>query len=305
MRPTMSSIPQEETGGSRSTPLAYLSCIRYSEVLVLQGSPLFGVAFALREPSIEKLALVTVFAFASVLLVAHIWTFNDWGGISADINDPNKSARVFSTKGVSPRGLLAFSFGLLLASLALFALLPLRTLLLAVGIAALGVVYSYPAFGAKSIPIVSSGPHLVGGTLHFLLGYSVLSSIDGHGVLIALFFGLTFTAGHLNQEVRDYDGDRSNGLRTNAVAFGRTATFLAGLGVFTLAYADLACLAYAGVVPALLGVPPLVLYPVQVAWSVSTLREGLTFATVSRLQSRYRLLFGLIGLSMAVVLLSR
>src|SRR6266571_6543571 len=99
-----------EIGVSRpvTSPLAYLSCIRYKEVAVLQGSPLFGVAFALREISVDKAAAVAIFAVASVLLVANIWTFNDWANRSADLNDPNRSDSVFSTKGVSPGGLLVF-----------------------------------------------------------------------------------------------------------------------------------------------------------------------------------------------------
>jgi 4-hydroxybenzoate polyprenyltransferase len=286
--------------------LAYLSCIRYSEVLLLQGSPLLGAAFALGDVSAEKAAGLAVFALASFLLVAHIWSFNDWAGIAADLNDPNKSGTVFSTKkGVTARGLLFFSLGLLLASLALFATLPLRTLLIAVTIALLSVLYSHPAFHAKSIPLLSSVPHAAGGILHFLLGYSLFDAIDHRGVMIAIFFALTFTAGHLNQEVRDYEGDRFNRLFTNAVFFGRHNVFLAGLVMFTLAYGDLVFLAYRGLVPPLLGVVALVLYPVQFALSIRTLRIGLNFDSISRLQGSYRILYGLIGLSMLATLFFR
>ena len=257
--------------------LAYLSCIRYQDVLLLQGSPLLGVAFALREFTVPSATTVGLFALASFLLVAHIFTFNDWAGIGSDSNDPNKSANVFSTKGITSRGVLLLSMSLLAGSLLVFALLPRQTFLLAIAIAALGVVYSHPSINTKSIPILSSSPHLVGGLLHFLLGYSLFGGIDRRGFLIALFFALTFTAGHLNQEVRDYDGDRLNGLCTNAVAFGRTASFLAGLLVFTLAYGDLFVLAYAGIVPAVLGALPLAFYPLHVFWSLRTLRGGLTF----------------------------
>ncbi len=301
----MKSASEIGVGRPRLALLAYLSCIRYPDVLILQGSPLLGVAFALREISVDRAAAVAVFALASFLLVAHIWTFNDWAGLTEDLNDPNKADSVFSTKGVSPRGLLVFSLGLLVASLLLFALLPRRTLWLAAAIAVLGILYSHPALSAKSIPIVCSGPHLLGGLLHFLLGYSLFDPIDGRGVLIALFFALTFTAGHLNQEVCDYEGDRLNGLRTNAVTFGKTGTFLAGLVIFTLAYADVALLAYSGVVPRLLGVLPLLFYPVHVAWSVSTLRAGLSFESVSHFRRRYRILYALIGLWMAATLLYR
>ena len=119
--------------------------------------------------------------------------------------------------------------------------------------------YSHPAPSAKSAPVLSSLPHLLGGLLHFLLGYSLFDALDRRGILIGFFFALTFTAGHLNQEVRDHEGDRVNGLRTNAVFFGKERTFLAGLVLFMLAYADLAWLAFRGLIPAALGVLPLVL----------------------------------------------
>ena len=301
----MTLAPELHTRRPRSAVLAYLSCVRYPEVLVLQGAPLLGVAFALPRSGAGQIPSVAVFALASLLLVAHVWTFNDWAGVTTDLNDPSRSGGVFSTKGVISLGLLLFSLGLLLASLILFTLLSRRTLLLALAIAALGVLYSHPAVSAKGIPIVSSGPHLVGGVLHFLLGYSLFEAIDRRGVLIALFFALTFTAGHLNQEVRDYEPDRRNGLRTNAVVFGKTRSFLASFVLFTLAYANLTLLAYGGVVPAPLGVLALVLYPVHLAWSVSALRAGLSFESVSRLQNRYRLLYGLIGLCMITALLYR
>ena len=282
---------------------AYLSCIRYQEVLLLQGSPLLGAAFALKEITAESALSVLLLALAGFLLVAHIFTFNDWAGIASDSNDPNKSANVFSTRGITPRGVLLLSAGLLAASLLLFALLPGRTFLVAVAIAALGLFYSHPSVNAKGLPLVSSSPHLIGGTLHFLLGYSLFGGIDSRGILIAFFFALTFTAGHLNQEVRDYEGDRLNGVLTNAVAFGRTAAFVAGFLGFTLAYGDLVVLARAGLVPAPLGAVPLVLYPLHVLWSVRTLRAGLSFENVSRFQSRYRMLYALIGLTMVVTLL--
>ena len=282
---------------------AYLSCIRYQEVLLLQGSPLLGAAFALKEITAESALSVLLLALAGFLLVAHIFTFNDWAGIASDSNDPNKSANVFSTRGITPRGVLLLSAGLLAASLLVFALLPGRTFLVAVAIAALGLFYSHPSVNAKGLPLVSSSPHFIGGTLHFLLGYSLFAGIDRRGILIAFFFALTFTAGHLNQEVRDYEGDRLNGVLTNAVAFGRTAAFVAGFLGFTLAYGDLVVLAHAGLVPAPLGTVPLVLYPLHVFWSARTLRAGLSFENVSRFQSRYRMLYALIGLTMVVTLL--
>ena len=44
-----------------------------------------------------------------------------------------------------------------------------------------------------------------------------------------------------------------------------------------------------------------VLYGVQLFWSFETLRKGLTFEGVSRLQTRYRVLYAIVGVAMVVV----
>jgi len=284
---------------------AYVSCIRYRDVLLLQGSPLLGAAFSVHAFTLETVVCGGVFAVASMLLVAHIFSLNDWAGSALDARDPNKSAGVFVARGIARRDVGVLSLGLLIASLVLFGLLARQTLLLGVSIAALGAIYSHPALNAKGIPVVSSLPHLIGGVLHFLLGYSLFAGIDARAIFIGLFFALTFTAGHLNQEVRDYEGDRLNGIRTNAVGFGKTAAFAAGGLLFTLAYADLFFLAYAGVVPAALAVLPVLFYPLHAFWSVTTWRSGLSFANVSRFQNRYRLLYAVIGLAMLATLVIR
>jgi 4-hydroxybenzoate polyprenyltransferase len=301
----MKAIPRAGTQGPPAGLLAYLACIRYRDVLVLQGSPLLGVAFSVRQVTLDSAAATALLLLASTLLVAHVFSFNDWSGIVDDLKDPNKAAGVFLAWGVSARGVLALSGVLLAASLALLAVLSARTLCLGASIAALGIVYSHPAINAKGTPLLSSAPHLVGGVLHFLLGYALFSTVDARGVLIAFFFALTFTAGHLNQEVRDHDGDRASGVRTNAVWFGSRRAFLAGLAVFTLAYADLAALAWAGLVPAPLGVLALVLYPVHLILTIRTLSAGLCFDSVSSFQACYRLLYALIGLAMLAALLIR
>jgi hypothetical protein len=43
-------------------------------------------------------------------------------------------------------------------------------------------------------------------------------------------------------------------------------------------------------------------YLVQLYWSKEALSDGLTFASVSRLQTRYRVLYAIIGLAMVAAL---
>lgn len=294
----MRTVDPAKVRGERRGLSAYLSCIRYHDVLVLQGSPLLGFAFSRPPLTLEATLQAVVLGVASFLLVAHVLAFNDWAGFVSDALDPNKAGAISLARGVFRGELGVLSLVMLAASLVTFTLLPSRTLLIAIAIAALSTVYSHPAINAKGIPLLCSVTHLAGGMLHFLLGYSVVTPVDRRGSLIALFFALTFTAGHLNQEVRDHDGDRAAGLHSNAVAFGPTAAFVAGLGLFTLAYAYLLVLAWVGLVPALAGWLAPVLYAIHMGWSIGTLRQGLTFDTVSAFQRRYRVLYALIGLTL-------
>ncbi len=286
---------------AKAAAARYLSCLRPQEILVLQGSPLLGAAFAIRHPSAENVGSLAILIVANVCLVAHIFMLNDWSGLTTDLTDPNKTASVFTARGVGREEIGGLAASLLALSLLLFSRLGPGTLWLSLAIATLSALYSLPHFNWKGRPLLSSAAHLVGGALHFLLGYSLGNAIDGRGLAIATFFALTFAAGHLTQEVRDHQGDVLNAIQTNAVIFGPRRTFAASLALFTLAHALLLLLALQGILP-----HPLValaaLYPVHLRWSLKTLAEGLTYASIRRLQARYQALYAIIGLAMVAAL---
>ena len=279
----------------------YLSCLRLEEILVLQGSPLLGAAFAIRHPAAADVRPLAILTVANLALVAHIFMLNDWSGLSTDLTDPNKVAGVFTARGVGRKEIGGLAALLLAPSLLLFSRLGPSTLALSLAIATLSALYSLPRFNWKGRPLLSSAAHLAGGALHFLLGYSVGNAIDRRGLAMATFFALTFAAGHLTQEIRDHQGDVLNAIRTNAVIFGQRRTFAASLALFTLAYALLLLLALQGTLPRPLAAL-VALYPFHLRWSLQTLAEGLTYASIRRLQARYRALYAIVGLAMVAAL---
>lgn len=289
---------------AKASALRYLSCLRPQDILVLQGSPLLGAAFATRHPGVQDIAPLATLMIANVFLVSHIFMLNDWSGLTADLADPNKAGRVFTARGIGRREMGVLTAALLVLSLLLFSRLGPITLGLSLAIATLSALYSLPRFHWKGKPLLNSAAHLAGGILHFLLGYSLGHGIDGRGVAIATFFALIFVAGHLTQEIRDHEGDTVNAIRTNAVIFGQRRTFAASLVLFALAHILLLLLALQGILPRSLAAVVAV-YPVQLYWSLQTLREGLTYATVSRLQTRYRVLYAIIGVAMVAALAVR
>jgi 4-hydroxybenzoate polyprenyltransferase len=277
--------------------MRHFTSTRAPEVLALQASPLLGSflgGFSLERYDVIRLGLLLL---GSLALTAHIFVFNDWAGYSSDLRDPQRATLVFVRQGISRRQVAGVAIALLLFANVAFAAIGRLAILLGAAIAALSLVYSCsPSFG-KSAPIVGSLNHLLGGALHFLLGYTLAHPLDVSGLVISLFFGLVFAGGHLNQEVRDYEGDLLNGIRTTAVVFGCQRTFLASLGTFTAAYAILAGLAALSLLPRLLLWSPIV-WLVHVTWSLRALQRGLGFETALWVQRRYRLLFALIGLAM-------
>ena len=286
---------------SKSSLARYLSCLRVQDILVLQGTPLLGAALAIRHPGAADVGPLMVLLAGNLFLMTHVFMLNDWSGLTADLRDPNKAAGVFTARGVAQREIGALAALLLVLSLVLFSRIGAITIGLALAIATLSALYSLPRFNWKGRPLLSSVAHLAGGILHFLLGYSVASAIDVRGVAIATFFALIFAAGHLTQEIRDHEGDATNGIRTNAVLFGPRHTFAASVVLFTLAQLLLFVLALERIVPRPLAAL-FVLYPIQLHWSLGTLRNGLTYAGITRLQARYRVLYAVIGLAMVLSL---
>jgi 4-hydroxybenzoate polyprenyltransferase len=277
---------------------ALLRSVRFDEVIILQGTPLMGVVFSIGAVTREKVGLVLLFTIANIVLVAHGFLFNDWAAAAQKATEPNKATTLVYGGELSSRSLFLFSVSLLIAGLALFGLLGPKCLLLAAGFALLGILYSHPRINLKSIPVASSLAHLCAGLLHFLLGYALFSRLDQRGLLIGLFFGLTFAAGHLNHEVHDYDLDRQNNIVTNAVAFGKRCVFSASFILFTLAFLCLFFLAMNGLVSHLVIFFCVVLYPMQLVFVVRAARRGLTPEVIHQFRTRYRLIYGLLGLGM-------
>lgn len=270
------------------------SCIRFDEVIVLQGTPLIGAILSIGTPTADKMVLAATAALCSLCLVAHVFVLNDWSGIDGDLRDLNRASRAFTTKGVSRREVGYLATALLMVGLPLAALLGTTPFVLALAIASLSALYSAPPFYFKGLPVFNSLLHLIGGVLHFLFGYATFAVIDARAVAISCFFGLVFTAGHLTTEVRDSAGDAINGIRTNAVVFGKRQSFMAGLALFTAADALLFVFAAAGILPHIL-VLVAALYPFHLHASLRALRAGFTFDSLRQLQGCYRLLFGVIG----------
>lgn len=301
MKSGQAASPRARMRQPAPSPLAVrlLGAIRMDEVVALQGAPLMGALLAMPGLTGATSTALLALIFGNGLLLAHVFMINDWAGIEGDLRDPHRAPRTFVARGLTRPQIGFFAVALLAAALAVFAGLGPASLSVAVAIAGLSAVYSTPGIHMKGRPGFSSALHLLGGALHFLLGYIVFAPLSLQAVVASSAFGLVFTAGHFTHEARDHEGDALNGIRTNAVAMGRRSALIAGFFCFSAAYGLLFLFALAGTLPRTLVIagPCYVLHTVAFA---RVLRRGLTFNRLKRLQSLYRILFALIGLALAV-----
>jgi 4-hydroxybenzoate polyprenyltransferase len=273
--------------------LRHFASTRGAEVCALQASPLLGAYLGGLGLGDWDWALLLL---GSTALTAHVFVFNDWVDYSADARDPRRARLGPDGNGVTREHAARLAIALLIVAGLAFAAIGTQALVIGAAIAGLGVAYSLVG---KTTPFAASLNHLVGGVLHFLLGYTVAQAVDARGVVLGLVFGLVFAAGHLNQEVRDHEADQASGSATSAVVFGRRRGFLASFWLFSAAYALIIGLAAAGVLPKILFLSA-VAWLLQAEWSREALRRGLGFETAQWMQRRYRLLFAIVGLLMLI-----
>jgi 4-hydroxybenzoate polyprenyltransferase len=279
--------------------LRHFASTRGLEVCVLQASPLLGAWLGGLDLAAGNVARLGLLLLGSTALTAHVFVLNDWAEYDSDARDARRAASAPDGTVIGRAQIARVAAMLLVVAGAAFAAVGTPAMLLGAGIATLSLVYSLaPRFG-KSTPVAASLNHLLGGVLHFLIGYTLVHAADAKGVVLSLFFGLVFAAGHLNQEVRDYESDRAAGIRTSAVVFGCRQAFLASFCLFTAAYALAVGLAAAGLLPNVLLLTGLV-WLLQAWWSLQALRRGLREETALWMQRRYRLLFALVGLAMLI-----
>jgi len=274
--------------------------LRLGESALLQGTPFFGIVFGL-DNWLHHYELVLMTLAGSFLITNGIFILNDITDLKHDTLSTDKAQRFRYLTNIGVRKLIAIvSFncagGMLLIIIANYV-----SAWYAGGILLAGLTYSLGPFRSKEIPIASSLTHLIGGVLHFLVGFSLGDSPAVNGILIGIFFGGIFMAGHFIQEIRDFDLDMKSGVRTNAVYFGRQKTFFISLILFLFFPIYSALLVYIGIPPASLNMA-LITIPIVLLSARFPLRDDLSRSSILGFQKAYRITFAALGAYWVAVL---
>jgi 4-hydroxybenzoate polyprenyltransferase len=197
--------------------MAVAAKFRLAEAAIVSGFTFFGILIS--APLIESLFNLKTFAFivASYLLIVSIYSFNSWGGIKDDVNNERLAKKGIAT----PAGyLITTLFTIALATL-IFIIVKPSAVIYAVAVFILWGIYSFPKYGAKYVPVAGTLLHIVVGITQFNLGWLFFNEPSGKSFVISLFFALVLSGGHVNHELIDYDADRSAGISSGAVFFGK------------------------------------------------------------------------------------
>ena len=278
-----------------------LSSIRYLEALIFQTPTLMGLVVFLPAISFRYAVEALLTCVGSFLIAAAILAINDWADINLDSQNSLKREDTFLERGVTPKQMLALAVSLAACGLAFFAALSEFQVAIALVWFGLGLAYSVPlgALRGKGIPLFSSFLHFSGTLVAFLLGALTFAPADWRMILVASYPALLLTAGHLIQEVQDYEEDRLSGCQTNAVRFGRKAVFILGCLLFGLSFLLLYWLVQEGFFPDAIKYTS-ILYVLYGAFAMQAYRAGLTRDSVRHLRKQYRILFAVVVLAMLV-----
>jgi 4-hydroxybenzoate polyprenyltransferase len=283
--------------------IVYSKCMRVKEVILIGGVTFIGLLFNTNSFDFHTSFLWVIAMLSSYTLLSHAFLSNDWSHYNYDKLDINKRERPLIKGEISLTEVKILSILLLIISLSLASYLSITTLLMAAGVVILNYMYSGNILFLKSVPVISSIIHGIGATLGFLIGYTFEGNIDFNGIWFGLFFGIIYAAGHLNHEISDFESDHKSGIPTSPNLFGKKKSFVASFILFSISFFYIFALVLSHLLPSFLLIGILVFYPLYVFSFLKTLKSNLDYKSMIEFRRRYRTIFLLWGIFIAVTII--
>jgi len=202
----------------------YWQAFRLSEVILMSGFFIIGSFFSITNFDAEVAYQLFGLVILSFAIVLSVYSFNAAAGKAQDTNNLRlKNLWNFSKPTFLKISALFFAFSLIIS----FSL-SIISFSLTIVITFLWILYSHPVFGLKQKAIYGTLIHFVGQILHFVMAWVIFKDFSTDALLIATFFAIAFSSGHLLHEIIDYDADKNSGFMTSPILFGikKTSTFL-------------------------------------------------------------------------------
>ena len=281
--------------------LSWYQHIRAGETLILLGIPVIGVLSCKNE--IKNIADILPIMLSFFLVETHVYMFNDWANASHDRFDIKRSNTLLIRKPELATLYLLISICMLFAGCAIALFVSFNTFIAGIFIFIASFLYSSKKISLKEVPVLSSFIHVIAGTLYFLYGYLLYGDWDLKGVLIGLYFGMVYGAGHLNHEVKDHEADRMAGIKTSAVKYGPVRILYISFMLMTLSNFYCIVLAVNGIMPWKIALLPVIGYPLYAFFFLQIDKLKPRFENIIRFRNKYRILYMIIGAVWIFVLL--
>lgn len=280
----------------------YSKSLRLKEIILIGGVTLIGLISNTHFLDLNIFILWITAMLCSYSLLGYAFLSNDWSGFEYDKSDPNKKNRPLIKGEISLSEVKFLCIALLTASLIFAAYLSFLTLIIAASIAMLNYLYSGNKVLLKSVPVASSLTHGLGATLGFLIGYTFQGNINLEGIMIGVYFGIIYAAGHLNHEISDLESDENSSITTNANKYGKRSAFITSFVLFSISFFYIFFLSLMNVLPSILifGIVPA--YLIYSYFFYDTLKTNLDHKSMMAFRKEYRIIFLLWGIFFAVSL---
>lgn len=199
-----------------------IRAFRIPEVIMMSGFFLIGGFFAIDTVGINEIYKILALGILSVFIVFAVYSFNAYAGI----DDDKYNLRLQSLFSVSPKFFISSFFTASFFVIAISLFLNPFTIVFSIIILILWTFYSHPKYGLKQKAIYGTLIHFVAQTFHFILAWMVFKDISLNAILLAIYFSIAFSCGHLLHEIIDYNADNSSGFKTTPIKFGiKTSTY--------------------------------------------------------------------------------
>jgi 4-hydroxybenzoate polyprenyltransferase len=272
-----------------------IRAFRLIDAAVFTGISIAGVFIAYYHLSVSSFVYgeLLLFIISIYMLNIHIFLINDWADYKEDKKDHDKNKHCFH---FSANTILFLSLFFGIVALVLLLSFSITKFLLGLIVILLSILYSSSFFylRGKTIPVLSSALHLLGGMFVFLLGYSFYGSIQVDSVLTGLALGVFLMAGHLFQEIQDAKGDCLNKTKTTANTIGKTKTGLVATLLILIGHAFFQYLIESGMFPNITILNWLA-FTMIISFIIIPFRSNFSQQTTKQLRNRYRVVYFIFG----------
>lgn len=296
-------IAPAQTAGFLMKVAILLRKSRLIDAAVFTAIPAMGMLLSIYHQQLTPIGYHKIFlnTVPIYLLALHVFFINDWADFKRDRNDKLKNTFPISLPGFSKSVIIILAIATGLGSLIWLLYVSFQAFIIGVALIFLSLFYSTSGFyfHGKGVPVLATLLHIAGGLLAFMLGYVLFGKIQSNVILTGVIFGMFLSAGHLFQEIQDFEGDRKNQISTVSGLIGKKAAAWLGLFLLFCGHALLQYLIYSGIFP-LVSVFNWMAFVLVATFILLSIRKVLSNNSVKLLRCRYRIVYAVFGLYMFI-----